>query len=62
METAPDDGSPVFSISGPLIDRLSVFVRLLSVVLLVGMASACSSNCEPNPEEGVYCEVLPTGS
>ncbi len=42
-------------------DRLSVFVRLLSLVFVVVLATACSSNCEPNPEEGVYCEALPTG-
>ncbi len=45
-------------------DRLSAFVRLLSLVFVVVLAAACSSNneCVPDPEQGEYCEALPTGS
>jgi hypothetical protein len=39
-------------------DRLLTLVRLLSLVLaVVVLASACSDECEPNPEEGEYCEA-----
>ncbi|MGE0159936.1 MAG: hypothetical protein AB7T31_11050 [Gemmatimonadales bacterium] len=43
-------------------DRFAALARLLSLcLLLLAVASACSSNCEDNPEEGEYCEAQVTG-